>query len=85
MLVSFDAVSTDTMTLGEPFLRQFVSTFDFDKNKVEFAQNVNAASGTKVHSALSPLDWILMSAGIVVGLGIITALIMWKRGSGTPK
>lgn len=42
VMVSFNAVSTDTHTLGEPFLRQFVSTFDFDKNKVSFAQNVNA-------------------------------------------
>jgi hypothetical protein len=83
-MVSFNAVSTDTHTLGEPFLRQFVSTFDFDKNKVSFAQNVNAESGTKVHHAFSALDWILLSAGIVVGLGLIIGIIMCRRGS-TPK
>ena len=61
---------TDTVILGEPFLRQFVTTFDYEKNQVYFQLNSLASGGPSSHFKMSGggIFAIVVSSLALVGL-----------------
>jgi len=75
MLTSYG--DSTNIILGAPFMQQFVTTFDYDKNTVSFGTNANAAAGVYCKKSLTSLDIFLIIAGIVVG-GLILAIMYLK-------
>ena len=61
---------TDTVILGEPFMRQFVTTFDYEKNQVSFQLNSFASGGPTSHYKMSGggIFAIIASCLVLVGL-----------------
>lgn len=75
MLTSYG--ESTNIILGAPFMQQFVTTFDYDKNTVSFGTNANAAAGVFCKKSLTGLDIFLIIAGIIVG-GLILAIMYLK-------
>ena len=46
--VSYNSDSSGLYILGDTFLRNYVSTFDYKKGEVRMAVNVNAPTGTSI-------------------------------------
>ena len=74
--VSYLSDSSNLYILGDTFIRNFVSSFDYKKEKIFVGVNVNAPSGTTITKKMSP--WQI--AGIVIAclLGVaLIALLVW--------
>ena len=65
--------SGGVMILGDTFLRNFVTTFDYESSKIELTANINASSNIKVEYKMS--GWKIF--GIIVGCLVAVLLIIW--------
>lgn len=72
--VSYSADSQGLYILGDTFLRNFVSTYDFKKKTVRLAVNKNAPVGTAAIAHFSTMNMIYVIAGSVVGLLILICI-----------
>ena len=70
--VSFLADSQGMYILGDTFLRNFYTTFNFGKDSVEFAISANAPAGVKIETFISPM----VIAAICIGSILILALLI---------
>jgi Na+/H+ antiporter NhaA len=64
--------SSTTIEAGLPFSANYVPTFDYDKNTVSFAVNVNATQNTKLAAGLSGGAIAGIIIGCVVGVAAIS-------------
>ena len=56
-------VSSEKYMLGNSFLRNFVTTFDFDKGEIRLAVNKNAPSGVTIEYKMSDWEISLITVG----------------------
>lgn len=70
--VSYLADSQGMYILGDTFLRNFYTTFNFGEHAVEFAVSANAPAGVTIETSMSP--WAI--AGICLGSLLILALFI---------
>ena len=84
-MVSYKAqfALTDAIVLGLPFLKSFVTTYDYQNASVKLGLNVNAAKGTKVlpagtdSSGLSWKTYLLITVVMIVLFIIIIYAIRY--------
>ena len=62
--------------MGDTFLRNFVSTYDYKNGKVILGINVNAPDGVSITKKLSPLQITGIVAASILALALI-ALMIW--------
>jgi hypothetical protein len=73
--VSYSADSQGLYILGDTFLRNFVSTYDYKKKAVRLAVNVNAPVGTSAIAHDNPMELIFIAAGGIIGLIVLYCII----------
>ena len=71
--ISYTDSSGGVYILGDTFLRNFLTTFDYENGKIELSLNVNAPPGITVEFKLSP--WMIF--GIIAGGLVVVVLIAW--------
>ena len=71
--VSYTDSNSGVYILGDTFLRNFVTTFDYKNGKMKLAINVNAPSGIIIEYKMS--GWKIF--GIIVGCLLAVCLVIW--------
>ena len=71
--VTYTDSSSGIYILGDTFMRNFVTTFDYDNYQIELTKNIYAPDGVSVEWKLS--GWMIF--GIVVGSLVFIALVTW--------
>ena len=71
--VTYTDSSSGIYILGDTFMRNFVTTFDYDNYQIEMTKNIYAPDGVSVEWKLS--GWMIF--GIVVGGLVFIALVTW--------
>ena len=69
------------MILGDVFLRNFVSSFDYKKNTISFAVNVKAPAGTLAQSHLGLLDILYICLGGLLAIALVLCCICRKKAN----
>jgi Eukaryotic aspartyl protease len=82
--VSYIPDADGLFILGDTFLRNFVVTFDYVANTIQFAVNANAPAGTTITSnssttGLSTAAIVGIIAGSLIVVGVVVGLIMYQR------
>lgn len=73
--VSYAPNSYDLYILGDTFLRNFVSTYDYKAKKVRLAINANAPNGTDALAIASPMT-LTTDMMYIIGGGIAAVLLI---------
>lgn len=71
--ISYSDDSSGIYILGDTFLRNFVTTFDYSSNEMRLAINIEAPAGVSVEYKMS--GWKIFL--IIVGCLIFVGLIIW--------
>jgi hypothetical protein len=86
LAVGYFPDSVGMYILGEPFLRNFVATFDYVANTMTFAVNAYAPAGTTITSNWSSPSTGLSTAAVVgiisafvIVVGVVVGIIVYKR------
>ena len=74
--VSYFSDNNKLYILGDTFLRNFVSTYDYQGKKMTLGININAPEGVKISKKLSPWQWTGIIAGVALGI-VLIALLVW--------
>lgn len=69
--ISYSDDSSGIYILGDTFMRNFVTTFDFKNEEMRMAINVEAPAGVKVEYKMSGWKIFLIIVGCLIGLGLI--------------
>ena len=72
--VSYSADSMGLYILGDTFLRNFVSTYDYKANEIRLAVNVNAPDGTIAVAHPSSLNMMYVIGGGIAALIILICI-----------
>lgn len=67
--------TTGLMVLGDSFLRNFVTSFDYQLNYVSFAVSANAPPGTLAQNKIGLLDIVFIVFGSLVFVALIACFI----------
>lgn len=85
LAVSYFPDSLGMYILGDPFLRNFVTTFDYVANTMTFAVNAYAPAGTTITTNSSSSTGLSTAAvvgsitGLLVVIGVVVGIIVYKR------
>ena len=71
--VSYVSDSQNMYILGDAFLRNFYTVFDYSSNEVKFAVSSNASPGTKIHTFLS--GWVIFAYTMTATLLVLFCCI----------
>ena len=66
--VSYNADMQGLYILGDTFLRNFVSTFDYKRGKVSLAVNINAPIGTAAIYHFGTINIVLVILACIIAL-----------------
>ena len=71
--ISYVSDSQNMYILGDTFIRNFYTVFDYQTNKVKFGISSNAPPGTKIHTVLS--GWVIFAYTMTATLLILFCCI----------
>lgn len=74
--ISYSDDSTGIYILGDTFLRNFVTTFDYDNGEIRLAINKNAPSGITIEYKMSGWKIFLIIVGCLAAVALLICLIV---------
>ena len=60
--------------LGDPFMRSFTTTFDYQNNKMELSLNPSPTNGASAYTVMTNLTKFLIVLAVLLVLGILGVL-----------